>query len=106
MGSIPPGARRQGQRRHGLAYATITALISAYQVQVRVEGISDGDLPAEVGEGPWTAGLATATGGSPSHSHGLEPSASQLAVGNRVVVGFFDGSPQRPFVIARVPAAT
>ena len=103
MSAFPLGARQVPFYMPGVWIGHVVSVISAQQVQVTIDHYSPGSIQAEVLESVFTAGLDTATGGSPSHSHGIEPTASQLAVGNRVLVGFVEGSPNVPIVLGRLP---
>ncbi len=51
-------------------------------------------------EMPGTPGLATSLSGFPAHAHGAV--AAPLAVGDSVVVAFFEGVPDQPVVLGRV----
>lgn len=59
--------------------------------------------PAEVAQGPWTAGATTedaVSGADPAHSHGT---GVDLAKDDRVIVGFIEGRADEVVIIARLP---
>ena len=103
MSAFPLGARQVPFYMPGVWIGHVVSVISAQQVQVTIDHYSPGSIQAEVLEFPGISGLVTDVAGSPSHAHNLEPEASWLAVGNRVLVGFVEGSPNVPIVLGRLP---
>ena len=94
-----------GGKRYGCYIGYVTGIVLG-AISVRVPGaFGDTTLakPAEMLEFPGTIGITTDVQlGSPNtHSHAVRPSADQLATGQKVLVMFLEGDPNRPVIVGR-----